>query len=85
VSIRDYFAISLAVWLWLSAARLWLHILTGRRCELLELAALLLFWPLVAAAALIIALACGAAWLRERIIKLLRNRKGKDHGEINNG
>lgn len=85
MNIRDYFAISLAVWLWLSAAWLWLYVLTGRRSELLELAALLLFWPLVAAAALVIALACGAAWFRERIVKLLRNRKGKDHGEINNG
>ena len=85
MSIRDYFAISLAVWLWLSAAWLWLHVLTGRRSELLELTALLLFWPLVAAAALVIELACGAAWLRGRIAKLLKNRKGKDHGEINNG
>ena len=77
MNIRDYFAIGFIVWLWLNA-------ITGRGA-LLELAALLLFWPLVAAAALVIALACGAAWLRGRIVKLLRNRKGKDHGEINNG
>ena len=77
MNIRDYFAIGFILWLWLNA-------ITGRDA-LLELAALLLFWPLVAAAALVIALACGAAWLRERMAKLLRNRKGKDHGEINNG
>ena len=77
MNIRDYFAIGFILWLWLNA-------ITGRGA-LLELAALLLFWPLVAAAALVIALACGAAWLRERMAKLLRNRKGKDHGEINNG
>ena len=84
MSIRDYFAIGFAVWLWLTAVWLWLHALTGQS-TLLELAALLLFWPVVAATALVIELACGAAWLRGRIMKLLRNRKGKDHGEINNG
>ncbi len=36
---------------------------------LLQLAALLILWPLAAAAAPVIALACGAAWIREQIQK----------------
>ncbi len=58
---RNYIAIGFAAWLWL-------HTFTGRGA-LLELAALLLFWPLVAAAALAIELMCGVAWMREQIAK----------------
>lgn len=58
---KDYIAIGFAIWLMF-------HIMTGRGA-LLELVVMLLFWPLVAMAALVIGLACWVAGVREWIVK----------------
>ncbi len=64
MNMRNYFAVGFAVWLML-------HAVTGKGA-LLELAVLLLLWPLVAAAALVIGLMCWAASVREWILKRWR-------------
>lgn len=64
MNVKDYIAIGFAIWLMF-------HIMTGRGA-LLELVVMLLFWPLVAMAALVIGLACWAAGVREWVVKRWR-------------
>lgn len=64
MSIWEYLCIGF--WMWVM-----MRVTIGRGA-VLELVVALLFWPLVAAAAVVIALACGAAWIREQIGKWWR-------------
>ena len=64
MNIGDYIVIGFTIWIIF-------HIMTGRGA-LLELVVMLLFWPLVATAALAIGLACWAAGVREWVAKRWR-------------
>ena len=64
MNVGDYIVIGFTIWIIF-------HIMTGRGA-LLELVVMLLFWPLVATAALAIGLACWAAGVREWIVKRWR-------------